>query len=86
MEWMLLLSPAILRSEDEPAAFDIRSLCEAARRASSDYNGQIDFSPRRFYQQRRNADLVAEATQSMSLACPYRDESCLFKQLAIMKI
>lgn len=66
MEWILLLFPSILPFEDEPAAFDIRSLCEAPQPASSDYNGQIDFFPWRFYHQRRNADFVAVPTQSMS--------------------
>lgn len=65
---MELLLPSILLSEDEPAAFDICSLRAAS--ASSDYKGQIDFFPWRFYHQRRNADFVAVPTQSMPPLSP----------------
>lgn len=43
----------------------ISAVCEASQPASSDYNGQIDFLPWRFYHQHRNADFVAVTTQSM---------------------
>lgn len=43
MGWIVLLFSSILLFEDEPAAFEICSLCEASQPASSDYNGQIDF-------------------------------------------
>lgn len=66
----------------------ISAVCEAPQPASSDYNSQIDFLPWRFYQQHRNADFVLQYNQCLhnSNLFSYRGFSCLFEQLAIMKM
>lgn len=75
--------PSVLLSEDEPAAFDFRSLCEASQPASSDYNGQIDFFPWRFFITSIEMLIfcVAVATQSV---CAQWTAALLWGQLFVL--